>query len=154
MNTLQREQKVALLGDGGVGKTSFINKILLGGQISKKYLATLGVDVHPFDTYENNVKFKYNIWDLAGQEKFSGMREKYLNNVDQVIIFYSDNLSKKNAMNYWTDIVPTGVKINYIRLKSDLNSMEDGIGAIVSAKEDSQEHLKNVLKYILKYSNI
>lgn len=38
-----REFKVIIVGDGGVGKTTFVKT----GEFEKKYGATLGVEIHP-----------------------------------------------------------------------------------------------------------
>ena len=40
------EFKLILVGDGGVGKTTFVKRHLTG-EFEKKYVATLGVEVHP-----------------------------------------------------------------------------------------------------------
>jgi GTP-binding nuclear protein Ran len=40
------EFKLVLVGDGGVGKTTFVKRHLTG-EFEKKYIATLGVEVHP-----------------------------------------------------------------------------------------------------------
>lgn len=40
------EYKLVLVGDGGVGKTTFVKRHLTG-EFEKKYIATLGVEVHP-----------------------------------------------------------------------------------------------------------
>ena len=38
--------KFVLVGDGGTGKTTFVKRHLTG-EFEKKYVATLGVEVHP-----------------------------------------------------------------------------------------------------------
>ena len=38
--------KIVLVGDGGVGKTTFVKRHI-SGEFEKRYLATMGVEVHP-----------------------------------------------------------------------------------------------------------
>lgn len=62
--------KVLLVGDGGVGKTSWL-AAMQNRQFSKGYVATLGIDVrHCTDIRNNKV---IDVWDTAGQEKFEGL---------------------------------------------------------------------------------
>ena len=58
------------MGDGGVGKTTFVKRHLTG-EFEKKYVATLGVEVHPLLFYTGRGPIKFNVWDTAGQEKVS-----------------------------------------------------------------------------------
>lgn len=83
MNTI----KVSLIGDGGVGKTTFVKRILTG-DFTQKYVATLGVEVNPFQspTIPNTI---FNIWDCAGQEKFSGLRDGYFVESQACIVMFS-----------------------------------------------------------------
>ena len=46
------EFKLILVGDGGVGKTTFVKRHLTG-EFEKKYVATLGVEVHPLVFHTN-----------------------------------------------------------------------------------------------------
>ena len=61
------EFKLILVGDGGVGKTTFVKRHLTG-EFEKKYVATLGVEVHPLNFHTNRGAIKFNVWDTAGQE--------------------------------------------------------------------------------------
>jgi len=65
-----------LVGDGGVGKTTFVKRHLTG-DFEKKYIATLGVEVHPMIFYTTKGSIKFMVWDTAGQEKLSGLRDGY-----------------------------------------------------------------------------
>ena len=68
--------KCVLVGDGGTGKTTFVKRHLTG-EFEKKYVATLGVEVHPLVFHTNRGAIRFNVWDTAGQEKFGGLRDGY-----------------------------------------------------------------------------
>jgi len=62
--------KLVLVGDGGVGKTTFVKRHLTG-EFEKKYVATLGVEVHPLEFHTNRGQLVFNVWDTAGQVRAS-----------------------------------------------------------------------------------
>ena len=70
------EFKLVLVGDGGTGKTTFVKRHMTG-EFEKKYIATLGVEVHPMAFFTNHGQIKFNVWDTAGQEKLGGLRDGY-----------------------------------------------------------------------------
>ena len=76
--------KLVLVGDGGVGKTTFVNK-LLNDKFTKKYVPTLGVEVNKLCFKTNYGIIKFDIWDTAGQEKFGGLHEGYSIGADRNI---------------------------------------------------------------------
>lgn len=61
--------KISLIGDGGVGKTCLMKKLRMR-TFEKKYIATLGADVHSLVFNSNYGNIGFNVWDCAGQEKF------------------------------------------------------------------------------------
>jgi GTP-binding nuclear protein Ran len=68
--------KVVLVGDGGVGKTTFVKRHI-SGEFEKRYLATMGVEVRPLKFHTNFGPILFNVWDTAGQEKLGGLRDGY-----------------------------------------------------------------------------
>merc|ERR1712151_301697 len=56
--------------------TTFVKRHLTG-EFEKKYIATVGVEVHPMCFFTNHGQCKFNVWDTAGQEKLGGLRDGY-----------------------------------------------------------------------------
>jgi GTP-binding nuclear protein Ran len=86
--------KLVLVGDGGVGKTAYVKRMLTG-QFEQKYIPTLGVEVHP--TEVDGVMFHF--WDVAGQEKLSGPGELYFTGAKCAMVMFDlgNELSFQNA---------------------------------------------------------
>ncbi|UCE13087.1 MAG: GTP-binding protein [Candidatus Heimdallarchaeota archaeon] len=68
--------KIVLIGDGGVGKTA-IRERYLGKGFRSQYLLTIGADFAMRDDTTNGIPVRYQIWDLAGQQRFDAVREVY-----------------------------------------------------------------------------
>ena len=60
---------ILLYGDGGVGKTTFVNH-LMTGHFSPKYVATRGCVQREFSFFTNHGWIKFQFYDTAGQEMF------------------------------------------------------------------------------------
>lgn len=101
--------KIALLGDGGVGKTSIRHKFM-GKFFKSTYMETVGSDFSDKSiTFEYNLKsidVNFQIWDLAGQPKFQNIRQMYYAG-SQALIFVFD-LTRPDSLNnikHWVDEV-------------------------------------------------
>lgn len=92
-------KKIVLIGNGGVGKTTWVKSIY--GNFDESYKPTLGVEVHPI-TYGDT---RFNIWDTAGQEKFAGLRDGYYTGADYAIVMFdwSQPLTIKNIPRWVND---------------------------------------------------
>lgn len=97
--------KLILVGDGGVGKTTFVKRHLTG-EFEKKYIATLGVEVHPLKFFTNRGPVTFNMWDTAGQEKFGGLRDGYYIQGQAAIIMFdvTSRVTYKNVHNWYRDL--------------------------------------------------
>ena len=97
--------KLILVGDGGTGKTTFVKRHLTG-DFEKRYIATVGVDVHPLTFQTSRGKICFNCWDTAGQEKFGGLRDGYYIQGDCAIIMFevTSRQTYRNVPNWFRDI--------------------------------------------------
>ncbi|MBK5114368.1 MAG: GTP-binding protein [Candidatus Heimdallarchaeota archaeon] len=90
--------KVVIIGDPAVGKTS-IRRKYLGETTNKEYIYTIGAD---FATkrikLSNNLSVQYQIFDLAGQQKFDKVRATFYSGVQAAILVYdiTDNNTLRN----------------------------------------------------------
>ena len=116
--------KTALIGDYGVGKSSIVSQYI-DNKFYEHCSTTLGVDFHHkiVDFKEN--RYKLQIWDTAGQEKFESIVKSYIRDLDVCILVFDVNCMKSfEKLERWIYLVKhIAEKKNYIYLvgnKSDL----------------------------------
>lgn len=99
------EFKLVLVGDGGVGKTTFVKRHLTG-EFEKKYIATQGVEVNTITFFTNHGAIKFHMWDTAGQEKLGGLREGYYVGAHCAIIMFdvTSRITYKNVPKWYKDL--------------------------------------------------
>jgi len=121
------EFKLVLVGDGGVGKTSLALRHITG-EFEKKYVPTLGVQVHTLRFNTNCGKIVFNVWDTAGQEKFGGLRDGYYLRADCCIVMFdvSSRVTYQNVPKWVDDIQRTcpGVPVVLVGNKVDVAERE------------------------------
>ena len=114
--------KIALVGDGAVGKTSFFDRITTGDTVdykfSKSYDATTGCNICQIEFSIEKYIVNVHLFDTAGQEKFGTLRDSYLMGVDGIIIMYDLN-NKTTRQNVLTKWLPD---IKRILIASDTNA--------------------------------
>ena len=78
--------KICLIGDGGVGKTAIIEH-LLGKRVQSAYMLTIGADISTYQV-DNGNEFKFQFWDLAGQQRFDTVRALFYRGTHAAIIVF------------------------------------------------------------------
>ncbi len=121
--------KVALVGDYGVGKSCIVSRFIKD-YFSENEMSTLGVD---FDCkmidFKDN-KYKIQIWDTAGQEKFQSIVKSYIRDLNVCVLVFDVTQEKTflnlkkwlNEVRYITD--DENLLIYVVGNKSDLRGRE------------------------------
>ncbi|KAL8922716.1 MAG: hypothetical protein Q9208_005029 [Pyrenodesmia sp. 3 TL-2023] len=96
----------AVKANPSIRQTTFVKRHLTG-EFEKKYIATLGVEVHPLAFTTNFGGIQFDVWDTAGQEKFGGLRDGYYINGQCGIIMFdvTSRITYKNVPNWHRDLV-------------------------------------------------
>ncbi len=104
MSVIENEKIIlSVLGNSGVGKTSFIMKFT-DNTFQESYLATYGIDFKTKFVTINNNKYRVDLYDTAGQERFRSISVNSIRMSDGVILIYdiTNELSYEN-INEWMD---------------------------------------------------
>lgn len=91
---------INFLGDGGVGKTTWIHKMKTD-EFYSKYYATVGCDVHPFMVNTNYGNIELNLYDYAGQEKYSS-RTYYKHDANILMFDLTSKVSHESLKDWYT----------------------------------------------------
>ena len=120
--------KCVVIGDEKVGKTSLIRR-LVENNFSFDYKKTI-VEYMPFDFSVNKKNIRLNIWDTAGQEDLSHLRQISYNDTDVFFVCFSivNPESFENVKSVWFHEAfkcAPDAKFILVGTKSDLKSIFD-----------------------------
>lgn len=97
-----KRAKIIILGDSGVGKTSFVRRIGTGHFIHQ-YIPTLGLELSPLSFHTNKGKIVLNAWDISGRKN---LEKDYLQGAEGVLIMYDvSDKSTYDNLEYWYSLV-------------------------------------------------
>jgi len=83
----QRAFKVCLFGDGGVGKTTLINRYLTG-LFDMETMVTIGLDIKSKRLEIEGEVINLQIWDFAGEDRFRFLLPSYARGSSGGIFMY------------------------------------------------------------------
>ncbi|UCE11326.1 MAG: GTP-binding protein [Candidatus Thorarchaeota archaeon] len=82
--------KIALVGEGGVGKTTTLH-LLMGEQPPTQYIPTVALDMQVIENI-HFANYSLVIWDFAGQERFRKLWKLYFKGADIVFLLTDSTL--------------------------------------------------------------
>ncbi|XP_068170938.1 uncharacterized protein rab44 isoform X2 [Antennarius striatus] len=103
---------VMMIGDGSVGKTSFIKRAESGTFVFD-VPATVGLDICMWTVAIDGKPVTLRLWDTTGQEKYHSITRQFIHRAQAFLLMY-DITSRKSfsAVNYWADCIQDGAMEN------------------------------------------
>ncbi len=116
--------KIAVIGDGGVGKTALIERVH-GHRFQATYNITIGANISVYDFSHNEIEYKFQLWDLAGQQRFDAVRKMFYRGCHAAVLVFDQTRQESfNSLERWKRELFSNVgrKIPYIIVgnKNDL----------------------------------
>ena len=140
----EKEVKVILLGDSGVGKSCIINRYI-NNAYDPNIESTLGSNACTKLVEKKSISYILNLWDTTGQEKYHSITNLFIKGSNIVILVYSINsLSSFEGLDFWYKSVQEKLEgENYalavVGSKSDLIEEEEEVISEEEAKKFAKE---------------
>ncbi|MFX1411699.1 MAG: Rab family GTPase [Promethearchaeota archaeon] len=104
--------KICIFGDGGVGKTTLVNRYM-NGVFKGDSTMTIGVDFHVKKLNISGLTVSLQIWDFAGEDRFRFLLPSYVIGASGGIFMYDiTRYSSLKNYNDWLEIFTKAYKGN------------------------------------------
>ena len=98
--------KIILVGDQSIGKTCVLIRFSRN-EYNECYEATIGSNVYKEEIIVNEKKYKLDLWDTCGGEKYRrSLLPQFFRNAKCVVVTYAtNNRNTFESLDYWIQIV-------------------------------------------------
>eukprot|EP01028_Stygiella_incarcerata_P009190 TRINITY_DN42_c0_g1_i1.p1 TRINITY_DN42_c0_g1~~TRINITY_DN42_c0_g1_i1.p1 ORF type:complete len:239 (+),score=58.39 TRINITY_DN42_c0_g1_i1:71-787(+) len=117
--------KIIVVGDGGVGKTSLIQRFCKG-EFTENYKKTIGVDFLEKEWNDSSTgeDVRLMLWDTAGQEEFDSLTRAYYRGASAAVVVFStvDRKSFENVRSWFSKVgeeCPESIPVVLVQNKID-----------------------------------
>jgi len=133
---IKKGNKVVIIGDSFVGKTSIINCLITGNISETK--PTIGSQHHNYNfKNDENKEINLDIWDTAGQERFRSVIPMYYKGAKAIIVVFDiTNKDTFEGAKKWIEEIEQNNKNSLIFLVA--NKID-----IISQRAISEEQIKD-----------
>ncbi|MBN1247821.1 MAG: GTP-binding protein [Anaerolineae bacterium] len=99
------EAKMVLVGQGGVGKSSLVRR-LIHGAYDPQEPQTEGIAIEPWQIQVNDNDMQLNVWDFGGQEIMHATHQFFLTKRTLYLLVLDSRLTEEeNRLEYWLKII-------------------------------------------------
>ncbi|MGP1388000.1 MAG: COR domain-containing protein, partial [Thainema sp.] len=99
------EAKLLLVGQGSVGKTSLIER-LLNNRFNPNEPQTDGLNVSEWQVHVNSKDVRLNVWDFGGQEIYHATHQFFLTKRSLYLLVCNCRISEEaNRLEYWLKLI-------------------------------------------------
>ncbi len=128
------EVKMLLVGQGSVGKTSLVRR-LVEGTFNPRENKTEGIDINPWKVTVDGQGIQLNVWDFGGQEIMHATHQFFLTKRSLYLLVLDARIGEEeNRVEYWLKIIQSfggdspiivvGNKIDQQRLDIDQRGLQ------------------------------
>jgi small GTP-binding protein len=104
------EGKLLILGQGGVGKTCLMNR-LIWDKYTEKEPTTEGIDIHPWIITapdDSETRMTLNVWDFGGQEIYHATHQFFLTQRSLYLLVWDARQEEEyGRIDYWLKTIET-----------------------------------------------
>lgn len=147
---MRKTVKVIVSGDGGVGKTSFLNR-LVNDNFDENSELTRGVDFYSKIFHVNGIEYNFVLWDFAGQAQFKEILEEFADgSIAAFILFDLTRINTLENVAEWMiklkrigdiPILLVGTK-NDLQYQFENNNLENYVSQLIELNDNLIDFVK------------